>query len=95
MYSENVNKCVIDKGYIKKEDGEILVEEGEIIFPGITLLDSEIKSLKQMVSTDEKKVKIGNSNLLGLNSHLDSIDSCNQCKMSLSKSYMRHKLSHT
>ena len=55
MDSENMKKCVKDKGNIKKEDGEIFVEEVEIIFPGITLLESEIKSLKQMVSTDERK----------------------------------------
>ena len=66
MDSETMKKCLIYKGYIKKEDGEILVEEGEISFPGIKMLESEITSLKQIVSTDEKKVKIGNSNLLRL-----------------------------
>ena len=48
MDSENMKKCVIDKGYIFKKNGEILVEEGIIIFPGITLLESETKSLKQV-----------------------------------------------
>ena len=49
------------------------------------MLESGEQSLKEMVSTDEKKVKIGNSNLLRLNSQLNSIDSCNQCKMSSAK----------